>query len=63
MTARTGIACLALLTVAACAGGVQHAYDEAARRECRDRVDASAIDACLAEVARNSYEKSVERRD
>lgn len=54
---------LALLAQTGCVGGVQHAYDDAARRECRNQADAAAIDACLARVAQNSYERSAERRD
>lgn len=54
---------LALLALSACAGGVQHAYDDAARRECRNQADAAAIDVCLARVAQNSHERTVARRD
>jgi len=63
MPGLTRIACLAALALGACAGGVQHAYDDAARRECRELLDASAINACLARVAENSHEKSAARRD
>ena len=54
---------LILLALSGCAASVQQAYDDAARRECRNQADAAAIDACLARVAQNSYEKSGERRD
>jgi hypothetical protein len=41
----------------------QGTYDSAARRDCRDLLDAHDRRNCLTEVERNSSERRAERRD
>ncbi len=60
---KIALACLGLLALPGCAGGIQQAYDDAARRSCRERLSPAEIDACMASVSRNSSERSAERRD
>lgn len=59
---RVTITVLAGLCLAGCLNW-QGTYDSAARKDCREIINAEARQDCLSEVQRNSTERNAERRN